>query len=102
MTMTKTKAFAQKTKKVVAAIQEENLEVLPSDEDDHDSNFDDSTSFVVMPMMMTSTTTVENQISNLTKIVEGLAIHVQNQDVRIAKLMDMLEHISKNGSNTPK
>ena len=41
MTMTKTKAFAQKTKKVVAAIQEENLEVLPSDEDDHDSNFDD-------------------------------------------------------------
>ena len=52
-------------------------------------------------MMMTSTTIVDNQISNLTKIVEGLAINVQNQDAQIAKLMEMLVHISKNGSNTP-
>ena len=54
---------------------------------------------MVMPVMMTNTTTVEDQIPNLAKIVEELAVHVQSQHARIAKLMAMVEYMDENNPN---
>ncbi|KAL0449510.1 UNVERIFIED_CONTAM: hypothetical protein Slati_1507400 [Sesamum latifolium] len=41
--------------------------------------------------MVTNTTTLEEQIANLTKAIEGLAKHVQEQDSQITKLMNKID-----------
>uniref|UniRef100_M1D8H3 Retrotransposon protein n=1 Tax=Solanum tuberosum TaxID=4113 RepID=M1D8H3_SOLTU len=41
--------------------------------------------------MVTTTFSLEEQLANLTKLVEGLTKHVQHQESRIDKLMDKME-----------
>lgn len=55
-----------------------------------------------MAVMMTNTTTAKDQISNLTKIIEGLAVHVQRQDDKIAKLIAMVKNMGENNLNMSK
>ncbi|KAL0416965.1 UNVERIFIED_CONTAM: hypothetical protein Slati_3528400 [Sesamum latifolium] len=59
--------------------------------DDSSSSTPHSTSSVV-PVMMTNTTTLEEQIANLTRAIEGLAKHVQEQDSQISKLMNKIDN----------
>lgn len=46
---------------------------------------------MAISIMMTNITIVEDQIAQLTRLVEGLVAHVQNQDVKIAKLTNGVE-----------
>ena len=55
-----------------------------------------------MAVMMTNTTIVEDQFSNLGKIIEGLVVHVQSQDAKITKLMAVVEIMGKNSPNMSK
>ncbi|KAL0423645.1 UNVERIFIED_CONTAM: hypothetical protein Sradi_0899300 [Sesamum radiatum] len=41
--------------------------------------------------MVTNTTTLEEQIANLMKAIEGLAKHVLEQDCQISKLMNKID-----------
>ncbi|XP_073138623.1 protein FAR1-RELATED SEQUENCE 5-like [Henckelia pumila] len=43
-------------------------------------------------VMVTNATTLEDQIANLTKAIEGLSRHVQEQDSQLMKLMDKINH----------
>jgi len=49
------------------------------------------TSLMIMQTMVTATSSPEEQLANLTKLVEGLTKHVQHQESRIDKLMDRME-----------
>ncbi|KAL0434197.1 UNVERIFIED_CONTAM: hypothetical protein Slati_2754000 [Sesamum latifolium] len=42
--------------------------------------------------MVTNTTTLEEQIANLTRAIEGLVKHVQEQDSHISKLMNKINN----------
>lgn len=70
--------------------------ILPSKYSDHDlhdaclSDTSHSTTLVVMLTMITNTTTIREQLAYMTKNVEGLAMYVQNQDAKIAKLMNKI------------
>ncbi|XP_027157965.1 uncharacterized protein LOC113759587 [Coffea eugenioides] len=100
----KAKKLAKKVK-MNAVAEETNLEMLPNNKGVHNESADgssDSATFTVMPVMMTDTTTMEDQISNLAKIIEELAVHVQSQDRKIAKLMAMMENIGENSLNVSK
>ncbi|KAI5669158.1 hypothetical protein M9H77_19011 [Catharanthus roseus] len=50
-----------------------------------------STASSVLPVMMTRTLSTEEQLANLTRLVEGLAKHTQEQEYSIAQLMNRLE-----------
>ncbi|KAL0463317.1 UNVERIFIED_CONTAM: hypothetical protein Slati_0219300 [Sesamum latifolium] len=58
--------------------------------DDSSSSTPRSTSSIA-PVMVTNTTTLEEQITNLTKATEGLVKHVQEQDSQISKLMNKID-----------
>ncbi|KAL0462700.1 UNVERIFIED_CONTAM: hypothetical protein Slati_0157600 [Sesamum latifolium] len=65
-------------------------------EDDGDLKDDSSSSTLrsassIAPVMVINTTTLEEQIANLTKAIEGLAKHVQEQDSQISKLMNKID-----------
>ncbi|KAL0332843.1 UNVERIFIED_CONTAM: hypothetical protein Scaly_2185800 [Sesamum calycinum] len=63
---------------------------------------DDSSSFAprstscVASVMVTNTTTLEEQIGNLTRAREVLAKHVQEQDSQISKLMNKINNTDDN------
>ena len=87
------------------ATEKTNLEVLPNKKGVHDESINsssDSAASLVMPVMMTNTTIVEDQISNLAKIVKGLLVYTQGQDAKIIKLMIMVEHIGENSLSISK
>ena len=46
---------------------------------------------MIMQTMVTAASSPEEQLANLTKLVEGLTTHVQHQESRIDKLMDRIE-----------
>ena len=46
---------------------------------------------MIMQAMVTDASSPEEQLANLTKLVEGLTKHVQNQESRIDKLMNKME-----------
>ena len=46
---------------------------------------------MIMQTMVTAASSPEEQLANLTKLVEGLTMHVQHQESRIYKLMDRIE-----------
>ena len=46
---------------------------------------------MIMQTMVTVASSLEEQLANLTKLVEGLTKHVQHQESRIDKLMDRIE-----------
>ncbi|KAL0340280.1 UNVERIFIED_CONTAM: hypothetical protein Sradi_4544800 [Sesamum radiatum] len=57
--------------------------------DDSSSSTLHSTSSVTLDMVR-NTTTMEEQIANLTRAIGGLAKHVQEQDSQISKLMNKI------------
>ena len=83
----------------VPTTQKTNLEILPNKKWIHNKFIDtasDSPASVVMPVIMIDTTTVEDQILNLTKIVEGQVVHAQGQNGKIVNLMVMIKNIGEN------
>ena len=50
-----------------------------------------------MSVMMIETTSLEDQVANLTKLVEGLSTSLKAKDHEIAKLMNKLESLNKGG-----
>ncbi|KAI3459820.1 hypothetical protein Pfo_016483, partial [Paulownia fortunei] len=46
----------------------------------------------IAPVMVTNATTLEEQIASLTKAIEGLTKHVQEQDSQITKLMNKVDN----------
>ncbi|XP_071932994.1 uncharacterized protein [Coffea arabica] len=104
LTRSKAKKLAEKAKANVVT-EEANFKMLPNKKGAHDESIDspsDSAASVVMPVMMTNTTTVEDQISNLVKIVEGLVVHAQSQDTKIVKLMAMVKNIGESSLSMSK
>ncbi|KAL0303443.1 UNVERIFIED_CONTAM: hypothetical protein Sradi_6212400 [Sesamum radiatum] len=87
--------------KVVASSSNETIGVVMRrgiSKDDGDLKDDSSSSTPrstssATPVMVTNTTTLEEQIANLTRTIEGLAKHVREQDFQINKLMDKIESI---------
>ncbi|KAK4357326.1 hypothetical protein RND71_022936 [Anisodus tanguticus] len=49
------------------------------------------TSPTIMQAMVTNTSSMEETLANLTKVMDGFAKHVQNQDARIYKLIDKID-----------
>ncbi|KAL0445937.1 UNVERIFIED_CONTAM: hypothetical protein Slati_1721600 [Sesamum latifolium] len=45
------------------------------------------------PIMLTNVTTIEEQLASLTRVIEGLTKHVQEQDAQIAKLINKAENV---------
>ncbi|KAL0301513.1 UNVERIFIED_CONTAM: hypothetical protein Sradi_6428100 [Sesamum radiatum] len=45
-------------------------------------------SYSVAPVMVTNATTIEKQLASLTRAIEGLTKHVQEQDAQIARLIN--------------
>uniref|UniRef100_A0A6N2KT51 Retrotransposon gag domain-containing protein n=1 Tax=Salix viminalis TaxID=40686 RepID=A0A6N2KT51_SALVM len=50
-----------------------------------------------MSVMMTETTSLEDQVANLAKLVEGLSTSLKAKDHEIAKLMNKLESLNERG-----
>ncbi|KAG5248511.1 DNA-binding protein [Salix suchowensis] len=53
-----------------------------------------------MSVMMTETTSLEDQVANLTKLVEGLSTSLKTKDHEIAKLMNKLESMNERGQTS--
>ncbi|KAL0331703.1 UNVERIFIED_CONTAM: hypothetical protein Sangu_1715800 [Sesamum angustifolium] len=51
----------------------------------------------VAPVMVTNATTIEGQLANLTRAIEGLTKHVQEQDAQIARLINKADNVDANG-----
>ncbi|KAM3285035.1 hypothetical protein P3S67_023834 [Capsicum chacoense] len=49
------------------------------------------TSSMIMQAMVIDASSMEEQLANLTKAIEGLTIYVQNQEARIDKIVDKVE-----------
>ncbi|KAK4393921.1 hypothetical protein Sango_1862900 [Sesamum angolense] len=47
----------------------------------------------VAPIMVTNATTIEEQLASLTRAIEGLTKHVQEQDTQIARLINKADNI---------
>ncbi|KAL0389010.1 UNVERIFIED_CONTAM: hypothetical protein Scaly_0258100 [Sesamum calycinum] len=50
-------------------------------------------SYSVAPVMVTNTTTIEEQLASLTRAIEGLTKHVQEQDAQIARLINKADNV---------
>ncbi|KAL0288129.1 UNVERIFIED_CONTAM: hypothetical protein Sradi_7105800 [Sesamum radiatum] len=50
-------------------------------------------SYFVAPVMVTNATTKEEQLANLTRAIEGLTKHVQEQDAQIARLINKANNV---------
>ncbi|KAK4383237.1 hypothetical protein Sango_2794900 [Sesamum angolense] len=50
-------------------------------------------SYSVAPVMVTNATTIEEQLASLTRAIEGLTKHVQEQDAQIARLINKADNI---------
>ncbi|KAL0291156.1 UNVERIFIED_CONTAM: hypothetical protein Scaly_2647400 [Sesamum calycinum] len=50
-------------------------------------------SYSVAPVMVTNATTKEEQLANLTRAIEGLTKHVQEQDAQIARLINKANNV---------
>ncbi|KAG5225543.1 DNA-binding protein [Salix suchowensis] len=53
-----------------------------------------------MSVMMTEITSLEDQVTNLTKLVEGLSTSLKTKDREIAKLMNKLESMNERGQTS--
>ncbi|KAL0410997.1 UNVERIFIED_CONTAM: hypothetical protein Slati_3689400 [Sesamum latifolium] len=47
----------------------------------------------VAPVMVTNATTIEEQLASLTRAIEGLTKHVQEQDAQIARLIHKADNV---------
>ncbi|KAL0291857.1 UNVERIFIED_CONTAM: hypothetical protein Scaly_2616600 [Sesamum calycinum] len=47
----------------------------------------------VAPVMVTNATTIEGQLASLTRAIEGLTKHVQEQDAQIARLINKADNV---------
>ncbi|KAK4388305.1 hypothetical protein Sango_2437100 [Sesamum angolense] len=47
----------------------------------------------VAPVMMTNATTIEEQLAILTRAIEGLTKHIQEQDAQIARLINKADNV---------
>ncbi|KAL0297868.1 UNVERIFIED_CONTAM: hypothetical protein Sangu_3175400 [Sesamum angustifolium] len=47
----------------------------------------------VAPVMVTNTTTIDEQLASLTRAIEGLTKHVQEQDAQIARLINKADNV---------
>ncbi|KAL0457603.1 UNVERIFIED_CONTAM: hypothetical protein Slati_0387500 [Sesamum latifolium] len=47
----------------------------------------------VAPVMVTNATTIEEQLASLTRAIEGLTKHVQEQDAQIARLINKTDNV---------
>jgi len=56
--------------------------------------------FGTMSVMMIETTSLEDQVTNLTKLVEGLSTSLKEKDHEIAKLMNKLESMNEGGQTS--
>ena len=56
--------------------------------------------FSTMSVMMTGTTSLEYQVANFTKLVEGLSTSLKAKDHEIAKLMNKLESLNEGGQTS--
>ncbi|KAH0725020.1 hypothetical protein KY284_000885 [Solanum tuberosum] len=65
--------------------------VIPLKINLRDNPFYSSTSPMIMQTMVTAASSPKEQLATLTKLVKGLTKHVQHQESRIDKLMDMME-----------
>ncbi|KAL0340429.1 UNVERIFIED_CONTAM: hypothetical protein Sradi_4559700 [Sesamum radiatum] len=50
-------------------------------------------SYSVAPVMVTNATTIEEQLASLTRAIEGLTKHVQEQDAQIARLINKADNV---------
>ncbi|KAL0372527.1 UNVERIFIED_CONTAM: hypothetical protein Scaly_0934300 [Sesamum calycinum] len=50
-------------------------------------------SYSVAPVMVTNTTTIEEQLASLTRAIEGLTKYVQEQDEQIARLINKADNV---------
>ncbi|KAL0291236.1 UNVERIFIED_CONTAM: hypothetical protein Sangu_2541900 [Sesamum angustifolium] len=50
-------------------------------------------SYYVAPVMVTNATTIEEQLASLTRAIEGLTKHVQEQDAQIARLINKANNV---------
>uniref|UniRef100_M0ZYI8 Uncharacterized protein n=1 Tax=Solanum tuberosum TaxID=4113 RepID=M0ZYI8_SOLTU len=67
--------------------------VIPLKINLRDNPFYSSTSPMIMQTMVTDASSPKEQLATLTKLVKGLTKHVQHQESRIDKLMDMMERL---------
>jgi uncharacterized coiled-coil protein SlyX len=56
--------------------------------------------FGTMLVMTTGTTSLEDQVANLTKLVKGLSTSLKAKDHEIAKLMNKLESLNEGGQTS--
>jgi len=103
--------LASKMKTQVTPLQKSSRarEILLGTQDDFDNSPVEAfpcqspskaSGFGTMSMMMTKTTSLEDQMTNLTKIVEGLSTSLKAKDHEIAKLMNKLETMNEGGQTS--